>query len=128
MKDSYLIILPALLLAIFASSCRHVQQVTKTEYRYIVQHDSVWRDCTDTIMIERLGDTVKIYEKLTEKQYYYNYFRDTLRRCDTVRIEKNNTIVKENKQRKKGFIWFIIGFFSSIFVIFAVKNFIKWYL
>lgn len=110
------------------SGCSQVKEITKTEYRYIYHRDSVWRDCTDTIMIERLGDTVKIYEKLTEKQYYYNYFRDTLRRCDTVRIEKNNTIVKENKQRKKGFIWFIIGFFSSIFVIFAVKNFIKWYL
>lgn len=75
-----------------------------------------------------MGDTVKIYEKLTEKQYYYNYFRDTLRRCDTVRIEKKNTIVKENKQREKGFIWFIIGFFSSIFVIFALKILKKWYL
>lgn len=75
-----------------------------------------------------MGDTVKIYEKLTEKQYYYNYFRDTLRRCDTLRIEKNNTIVKENKQREKGLIWFIIGFFSFIFVIFAVKILKKWYL
>ena len=109
------------------SGCRQVREITKTEYRYIYQRDSVWRDCTDTIVIERLGDTVKIYEKLTEKQYYYNYFRDTLRRCDTVRIEKNNTIVKENKHRKKGFIWFIIGFFSSIFVIFAVKILKKWY-
>lgn len=121
-------IIATLCVLLVLSGCRQVNEITKTEYRYIYQRDSVFRDCTDTIMIERNEDTVKIYEKFTEKQYYYNYFRDTLRMCDTMRIEKNNTIIKENKQRKKGLIWFIIGFFSSIFVIFAVKILKKWYL
>lgn len=124
MKGSYLIILTALLLAMFASSCRQFQQVTKTEYRYIVQHDSIWRDCTDTILIEKSGDTVRIFEKKTEKEYYYTYFRDTLRLSDTLRIER--TTVKSDQPKKSGkvktaILSFIIGAVGAIFCIFAIK-------
>lgn len=123
MKGSYLTILTALLLAIFASSCSQVQQVTKTEYRYIVQHDSIWRDCTDTILIEKSGDTVRIFEKKTEKEYYYTFFRDTLRLSDTLRIEKT-TVKSEPKKSgkfKTEILSFIIGAVGAIFCIFAIK-------
>lgn len=124
MKNLFLIILTALLLAIFASSCRQVQQVTKTEYRYIVQHDSIWRDCTDTILIEKSGDTVRIFEKKTEKEYYYTYFRDTLRLSDTLRIER--TTVKSDQPKKSGkvktaILSFGIGAIGAFFCIFAMK-------
>lgn len=126
MKDSYLIILTALLLAIFASSCRQVQQVTKTEYRYIVQHDSIWRDCTDTVLIEKIGDTVRIFERKTEKEYYYTFFRDTLRSCDTLRIE--NTTIKEEKKcgkAKAAIIAFVAGVLCAFFCIFAIAIYRK---
>lgn len=124
MKKLFLTILTALLLAIFASSCRQVQQVTKTEYRHIVQHDSIWRDCTDTIFIEKSGDTVCIFEKKTEKEYYYTYFRDTLRLSDTLRIER--TTVQSEQPKKSGkfktvILSFIIGAVGAIFCIFAIK-------
>lgn len=125
MKGSYLIILTALLLAIFASSCRQVQQVTKTEYRYIVQHDSIWRDCTDTILIEKSGDTVRIFEKKTEKEYYYTYFRDTLRLSDTLRIERT-TVQSEPKKGgkfKTAILSFVIGVVGAIFCIFAIATY-----
>lgn len=123
MKGSCLIILTALLLAIFASSCRQVQHVTKTEYRYIVQHDSIWRDCTDTILIEKSGDTVRIFEKKTEKEYYYTYFRDTLRLSDTLRIERTtvNSEPKKSVKFKIVILSFIIGVIGTIFCIFAIK-------
>ncbi|MCQ2319284.1 MAG: hypothetical protein MJZ90_10270 [Bacteroidales bacterium] len=124
MKGSYLTILTALLLAIFESSCRQVQQVTKTEYRYIVQHDSIWRDCTDTILIEKSGDTVRIFEKKTEKEYYYTYFRDTLRLSDTLRIERTTVKIEQPKKSgkiKTAILSFIIGVVGAIFFIFAIK-------
>ena len=127
MKGSYLTILNALLLAIFASSCRQVQQVTKTEYRYIVQHDSIWRDCTDTILIEKSGDTVHIFEKKTEKEYYYTFFRDTLRLSDTLRIERT-TVDSEPKKSgkfKTAILSFIIGAIGAIFFIFAIATYSK---
>lgn len=125
MKNLFPTILTAQLLAIFASSCRQVQQVTKTEYRYIVQHDSIWRDCTDTILIEKSGDTVRILEKKTEKEYYYTYFRDTLRLSDTLRIER--TTVKSDQPKKGGkfktaILSFIIGAIGAFFCIFANKS------
>lgn len=127
MKDSYPIILTALLLAIFTSSCRQVQQVTKTEYRYIVQHDSIWRDCTDTILIEKSGDTVRIFEKKTEKEYYYTYFRDTLRLSDTLRIERTtvNSEPKKSGKVKTAILSFIIGAVGVVFCIFATAIYRK---
>lgn len=127
MKKLFATILTALLLAIFESSCRQVQQVTKTEYRYIVQHDSIWRDCTDTILIEKSGDTVRIFEKKTEKEYYFTYFRDTLRLSDTLKIERT-TVKREPKKSGKfntAILSFIIGAVGAIFCIFAMKFYQK---
>lgn len=123
MRGSFLTICGALcLLAVFVSGCRQVREVAKTEYRYIVQHDSVWRDCTDTVLIEKSGDTVRIFEKKTEKEYYYTYFRDTLRLSDTLRIER--TTVQEGKnggKAKPAVFAFFIGLCSGVILYFCIR-------
>lgn len=121
------------LLLLLVSGCRSVKETTRarTEYVNVYQRDSVRVDCTDTFFVEKSGDTVRILEKITEKEYHYTVYRDTLRSRDTLVVEKTVTAastVDGVTRKPRRFMWFIAGFFIGIIVIFAVRIIIKMYL
>lgn len=91
------------------AGCKAQQAETRTEYRYITQRDSVRIERWDTVRVEVKGDTVRIYEKLTEREFYSTVYRDTLRQSDTLRIERQ--LVEKKKCRNGRF--FAIGIASG---------------
>lgn len=123
--------LTPLLLLLLVSGCRSVKHTTqvRTEYVNVYQRDSVWVDCTDTFFVEKSGDTVRILEKITEKEYHYTVYRDTLRSRDTLVLEKTVTAAAADTQKKRnGWKFFAGGFLTAIFLIFAARILIKIYL
>lgn len=133
MRRSRLItsLIPFLLL-LLVSGCRSVKDTTqvRTEYVNVYQRDSVWVDCTDTIFVEKTGDTVRILEKITEKEYHYTVYRDTLRSHDTLVMEKTVTVAasSDTPRKRNGWKFFAFGFFTAILIIFAARILIKIYL
>lgn len=123
--------LTPLLLLLLVSGCRSVKETTqvRTEYVNVYQRDSVWVDCTDTFFVEKTGDTVRILEKITEKEYHYTVYRDTLRSRDTLVVEKTVTAAAADMPKKRnGWKFFMFGFFTAILLIFAARILIKIYL
>lgn len=119
------------LLLLLVSGCRSVKESTlvRTEYVNVYQRDSVWVDCTDTVFVEKIGDTVRILEKITEKEYHYTVYRDTLRSRDTLIVEKTVTAAAAYTPKKRnGWKFFVFGFFTAILLIFAARILIKIYL
>jgi hypothetical protein len=109
------------------SGCRTTKSAAvHTEYKYVYQRDSVYIDCTDTIYFEKVGDTVRIREKITEKSYYYTIYRDTLRNSDTLIVK--DTVVMQSHCKKNGGKWFAAGFIIGILIIFAAWILKKIYL
>ena len=120
-----------LLLLLLVSGCRSVKETTqvRTEYVNVYQRDSVWVDCTDTFFVEKTGDTVRILEKITEKEYHYTVYRDTLRSRDTLVVEKTVTAAAvEGQTPCKKWKFFVFGFFTSVLIIFAARILIRIYL
>ena len=120
-----------LLLLLLVSGCRSFKETTRvhTEYVNVYQRDSVWVDCTDTFFVEKSGDTVRILEKITEKEYHYTVYRDTLRSRDTLVVEKTVTAADADTQKKRnGWKFFVFGFLSAVLIIFAVRIIIRIYL
>lgn len=101
--------LPVLLLAGAVSGCRTAQKAVSTEYRYIIQRDSVVTERWDTVRVEVRGDTVRIFEKLHEREYYSTIYRDTLRRCDTLRIERTTVERVADRRKAKWWAWMLAG-------------------
>ena len=121
----------AFLPLLLVSGCRSVKDTTqvRTEYVNVYQRDSVWVDCTDTFFVEKSGDTVRILEKITEKEYHYTIYRDTLRSRDTLVVEKTVTAATSDTPKKRnGWKFFAGGFLSAVLIIFAARIFIKIYL
>ena len=121
-------LIPLLLLV---SGCRSVKENTqvRTEYVNVYQRDSVWVDCTDTFFVEKSGDTVRIMEKITEKEYHYTVYRDTLRSRDTLVVEKTvMAAAAETPKKRNGWKFFVVGFLTAILIIFAARILIKIYL
>ena len=123
-------LIPLLLLV---SGCRSVRETTKvrTEYVNVYQRDSVRVDCTDTLFVEKNGDTVRILEKITKKEYHYTVYRDTLRSRDTLVVEKKVTAAAaaDGVTRKpRRFMWFFIGICAGIVLVFAIKILLKIFL
>lgn len=132
MRRSRLItsLIPFLLL-LAVSGCRSVKETTqvRTEYVNVYQRDSVWVDCTDTLFVEKSGDTVRILEKITEKEYHYTVYRDTLRSRDTLVVEKTVTAASSEVQKQcKRWNFFVFGFFAAVLIIFAARILIRIYL
>lgn len=132
MRQSRLItsLIPFLLL-LAVSGCRSVKETTqvRTQYAAVYQRDSVYVDCTDTIFVEKSGDTVRILEKITEKEYHYTVFRDTLRSRDTLIVEKTVTAAASDTPKKRnGWKFFAFGFFTAVLIIFAARLLIRFYL
>ena len=124
-------LIPLLLLLFAVSGCRSVKETTqtRTEYVNVYQRDSVWVDCTDTIFVEKIGDTVRILEKITEKEYHYTVYRDTLRSRDTLVVKEKVTAAAADTPRKKnGWKFFLFGFFTAVLIIFAARILIRIYI
>ena len=124
-------ILTPFLLLLLVSGCRSVKETTqtRTEYVNVYQRDSVWVDCTDTFFVEKSGDTVRILEKITEREYHYTVYRDTLRSRDTLVVEKTvTTATSETPKKRNGWKFFVFGFLSAVLIIFAARILIKIYL
>lgn len=119
------------LLLLAVSGCRSVKETTqsRTEYVNVYQRDSVRVDCTDTFFVEKSGDTVRILEKITEKEYHYTVYRDTLRSRDTLVVKEKITAAAVGGQKPcKRWNFFLFGFFTAILIIFAARILIKIYL
>lgn len=114
------------LLAVSLCGCRTQEKAVRTEYRYITQHDSVRVERWDTVRVFVNGDTVHVFEKLHEIEYYSTIYRDTLRQSDTLVVEKNT--IERQPCKKNGWKWFLFGLLSALFLIFAAKILIKIYL
>lgn len=116
---------------LLVSGCRSINETTqvRTEYVNVYQRDSVWVDCTDTFFVEKNGDTVRILEKITEREYHYTVYRDTLRSRDTLVVEKTVTAAASDTPKKRnGWKFFAVGFFTAILLIFAARILIRIYL
>ena len=116
---------------LLVSGCRSVKDTTqvRTEYVNVYQRDSVLVDCADTFFVEKSGDTVRILEKITEKEYHYTVYRDTLRSRDTLIVkEKVRAAAADTPKKRNGWKFFVFGFSSAILIIFAARILIKIYL
>lgn len=117
--------LPAAVILLLAG-CRTRQAETRTDYRYVTQHDSVRVERWDTVRIETRGDTVRVFEKLVEREYFSTIYRDTLRQSDTLRIER--TTVEKSQCKKNGWKWLLAGLAIGITITIAIRVLIKIYL
>lgn len=123
--------LTPLLLLLLVSGCRSVKETTqvRTEYVNVYQRDSVWVDCTDTFFVEKSGDTVRIMEKITEREYHYTVYRDTLRSRDTLVVEKTvKAAAADTPKKRNEWKFFVFGFFTAVLIIFAARILIRIYL
>lgn len=121
----------ATLLLLAVSGCKSVREAhSRVEYVSVYERDSVFVDCTDTLYVFERGDTVRIVETKTVKEYRYKVLKDTARVTDTVMVEKVTTLRSpESAQRKvKRWPWFCAGFVTAILIIFAVRILTRIYL
>lgn len=122
---------PATLLLLTVSGCSSVREAySRVEYVSVYERDSVWVECTDTLYVFERGDTVRILETKTVKEYRYKVLKDTARITDTVIVEKVTTLRSpEAAQRKvRRWPWFCAGLISAFLIIFAIRILIKIYL
>lgn len=99
------------------------------EYRTLYERDSIWVDCTDTFYVVERGDTVRITEVKTVREYKWRVIHDTASVTDTVYKEIKTMAVADSVAKPvKRWRWFVFGFLSAVFVIFAVRILIKIYL
>lgn len=102
----------------------------RTEYRTVYQRDSIWVDCTDTLYIVEKGDTVRITETKTVREYRYKVLLDTVAVTDTVTVyrERTGAAAENGTKKTKRWPWFVAGFACGIFIIFAARILIRIYL
>lgn len=91
------------------------------------ERDSVYIDCTDTLYVVERGDTVRITETKTVREYRYKVLRDTAIVTDTVMVEIKTGAAAARQKKCHRFNFFACGFLSSIFIIFAAKSLIRIY-
>lgn len=100
----------------------------RTEYLKIYEKDSVYIDCTDTLYVVERGDTVRITETKTVREWRYKVLRDTARVTDTVRMETKTVAAGGNGKPCGRWKFFAGGFLTAIFIIFAARILIGLYL
>ena len=119
--------LPALLLLV--SGCRTERDAhVRTEYVKVYERDSVYVDCTDTLYVVERGDTVRVTEIKTVREWRYKVLRDTARVTDTVRVEIKTGAAAASPKPCHRWKFFAGGFLSAILIIFAAKILVKVYL
>ena len=119
-------LIPLLLLV---SGCRTEKEARlHTEYVKVYERDSVYVDCTDTLYVVERGDTVRITETKTVKEWRYKFLRDTARITDTVTVEIRTAAAADNPKPCKRWKFFVAGAACAILIIFAAKIIIRIYL
>ena len=119
-------LIPLLLLV---SGCRTEKEARlHTEYVKVYERDSVYVDCTDTLYVVERGDTVRITETKTVKEWRYKVLRDTARITDTVTVEIRTAAAADNPKPCKRWKFFVAGAACAILIIFAAKIIIRIYL
>ena len=109
------------------AGCRTLKsEAVRTEYRHVARRDSVFVDCTDTLYVEVRGDTVRIREKVAEREYRFTILTDTLRVADTVTVVER-VMANGDCPKQKRWPWLIAGLCIAIFFIFAARIIIKIY-
>lgn len=112
------------------AGCRTSEQAVRVEYRNLVQRDSVYVDCTDTLFVFVKGDTVRIREKVTETRHHYSVLHDTIRKADTVRVKEVMAAARECPPKRRG-LFFFFGALTAFFLYLCtiiVKKIIKIYI
>lgn len=116
------------MLAVLLAGCRMLKsEAVRTEYRYVTRWDSVFVDCTDTFYVEVRGDTVRVKEKVTEREIRYTILTDTLRVGDTVTVTER-VMANGDCPKVRRWPWMVTGFCVAILIIFAAKIIIRIYL
>jgi hypothetical protein len=125
-------VLLLVLLAVAVSGCRSVEKTSavRTEYKTVYQRDSVYVDCTDTLYVVERGDTVRIHEKQTVREYRFLVFRDTLKTTDTMVVEKKTSAAaaEGTAKKPKRWAWFLAGAVTALVLAFVIRILIKIYL
>ena len=114
---------------LLVSGCRTEKEARlHTEYVKVYERDSVYVDCTDTLYVVERGDTVRITETKTVKEWRYKVLRDTARITDTVTVEIRTAAAADNQKPCKRWKFFVAGAACAILIIFAAKIIIRIYL
>lgn len=100
----------------------------RTEYVAVYERDSVYVDCTDTLYVVERGDTVRVTETKTVREWRYKVLRDTERVTDTVRVEVRTGAAAASPKPCRRWKFFLAGAVSAILIIFAARILIKIYL
>lgn len=100
----------------------------RTEYIKVYERDSVYVDCTDTLYVVEHGDTVRVTEIKTVREWRYKVLRDTARVTDTVRTEVLTGAAAASPKPCHRWKFFAAGAVCAILIIFAARNLIKVYL
>lgn len=98
-----------------------------TQYVRVYERDSVYVDCTDTLYVVERGDTVRITETKTVREYRYRILRDTAIVTDTVAVEVRTGAAADSPKKCHRWKFFIAGAVTAILIIFAAKM-IVWFL
>lgn len=124
-----LLLITSLIPLLLVSGCRTEKEARlHTEYLKVYELDSVYVDCTDTLYIVERGDTVRITETKTVREWRYKVLRDTARITDTVTVEIRTEAAVDNPKPCKRWKFFIAGAACAVFLIFAARILIKIYL
>ena len=99
-----------------------------TQYVRVYERDSVYIDCTDTLYVIERGDTVRITETKTVREYRYRILRDTAIATDTVRVEIKTGAAADRPKKCHRWKFFASGFLCAILIIFAARIVIRFYL
>lgn len=100
----------------------------RTEYVAVYERDSVYVDCTDTLYVVERGDTVRVTEIKTVREWRYKVLRDTARVTDTVRVEVKTGAATASPKPCHRWKFFAAGAGCAILIIFAARILIKVYL
>lgn len=92
-----------------------------TQYVRVYERDSVYIDCTDTLYVVERGDTVRIKEIKTVREYRYKIIMDTAIVTDTVAVMVRTGAAADSQKKCHMWKFFAGGFLSAILIIFAAK-------
>lgn len=92
-----------------------------TRYVRVYERDSVHVDCTDTLYVVERGDTVRITETKTVREYRYKIIKDTAIVTDTVAVEVRTGAAADSQKKCHRWKFFAGGFLSAILIIFAAR-------
>ena len=98
-----------------------------TQYVRVYERDSVYIDCTDTLYVVERGDTVRITETKTVREYRYKIIRDTAIVTDTVAVIVRTGAAADSPKKCHRWKFFVAGAVTAILIIFAAKILISVY-